>query len=89
MEYLTSFISYNLLPIILNMSLTGALVILFVLAVGQLACVIFTRGNCAIHDLMAGTIVVDYASQTIFKTTEDLIAYQKRMAAERAARAPY
>lgn len=71
-----------------TMGVAGTL-ILFVLAVGQLACVIFTRGNCAIHDLMAGTIVVDYASQTIFKTTEDLIAYQKRMAAERAARAPY
>ena len=32
-EYLGSFLSYNLLPIILNMSLTGALVILFVLLI--------------------------------------------------------
>ena len=43
--------------------------VLFALAFGQVACLIFTRGNCAIHDLMAGTIVVDYASQTIFKST--------------------
>ena len=71
-----------------TMGVAGTLV-LFALAFGQLFSLIFTRGNCAIHDLMAGTIVVDYASQTIFKTTEDLIAYQKRMAAERAARAPY
>ena len=63
--------------------------VLSALFFGQLACVLFTRGNCAIHDLMAGTIVVDYASQTIFKSTEDLIAYQKKVAAERAARAPY
>ena len=63
--------------------------VLFALAFGQVACLIFTRGNCAIHDLMAGTIVVDYASQTIFKSTEDLIAYQKKVAADRAARAPY
>ena len=71
-----------------TMGVAGTLV-LFALTVGQAACVIFTRGNCAIHDLMAGTIVVDYASQTIFKSTEDLIAYQKKVAAERAARAPY
>ena len=63
--------------------------VLFALAFGQVACLIFTRGNCAIHDLMAGTIVVDYASQTIFKSTEDLVAYQKKVAADRAARAPY
>ena len=64
-------------------------VVLFALFFGQLACLLFTRGNCAIHDLMAGTIVVDYASQTIFKSTEDLIAYHKKVAADRAARAPY
>ena len=71
-----------------TMGVAGTLV-LFALFFGQLACVLFTRTNSAIHDLMAGTIVVDYASQTIFKSTEDLIAYQKKVAAERAARAPY
>ena len=63
--------------------------VLFALFFGHLACILFTRTNSAIHDLMAGTIVVDYASQTIFKSTEDLIAYQKKVAADRAARAPY
>ena len=63
--------------------------VLAVLLFGQIGCVLFTRGNCAIHDLMAGTVVVDYASQTIFRTTEDLIAYQKKVAADRAARSPY
>ena len=71
-----------------TMGVMGTLV-LFALFFGQLTCVIFTRGNCAIHDLMAGTIVVDYASQTIFKSTEDLIEYQKKVAADRANRAPY
>ena len=71
-----------------TMGVMGTLV-LFALFFGQLACVLFTRTNSAIHDLMAGTVVVDYASQTIFKTTEDLIAYQKKVAAERAARSPY
>lgn len=63
--------------------------ILAVLLFAQIGCVLFTRTNSAIHDLMAGTVVVDYASQTIFRTTEDLTAYQKRVAAERAARSPY
>lgn len=64
-------------------------VVLFALGAGQLASVLFTRHNCAIHDLLAGTVVVDYASQTIFKSTGDLIEHQKKLAAERAARAPY
>ena len=34
-------------------------------------------------------VVVDMASQMIFKTTDDLIAYQKRVAAEKATRQPY
>jgi len=63
--------------------------VLFALGAGQLASVLFTRHNCAIHDLLAGTAVVDYASQTIFDSTEDLIEYQKKVAADRAARAPY
>lgn len=63
--------------------------VLAALLFGQLGCLIFSRTHSAIHDFLAGTVVVDYASQTIFRTTEDLIAYQKRVAAERAARADY
>ena len=64
-------------------------VVLFALGAGQLAGILFTRHNCAIHDLLAGTVVADYPSQTIFESTEDLIEYQKKLAADRAARAPY
>ena len=71
-----------------TMGVAGTL-ILGVLGCVQLASLIFTRTNSAIHDLMAGTCVVDYSSQTIFRTTEDLIAYQKQVAADRAARQPY
>lgn len=71
-----------------TMGVTGTAV-LFALAAAQLACLLISRTNSAIHDFLAGTVVVDYASQTIFRTTEDLIAYQKRVAAERAARSPY
>lgn len=71
-----------------TMGVMGTLV-LAALLLTQLGCVLFTRTNSAIHDLMAGTVVVDYGSQTIFRTTEDLIAYQKKVAADRAARSPY
>ena len=71
-----------------TMGLTGTL-ILFALLAAQVLCLMVTRTNSAIHDLIAGTVVVDKDSQTIFRTTEDLIAWKKRVAAERAARAPY
>ena len=71
-----------------TMDLTGTL-ILGALLVGQLVCLSVSRSNGAIHDLLAGTAVVDMASQTIFRSTEDLIAFQKKVAAERAARQPY
>lgn len=62
---------------------------LFALLAAEVLCLIINRNNCAIHDLIAGTVVVDISSQMIFRSTEDLIAYQKRIAADRAARQPY
>lgn len=71
-----------------TIDLTGTLIILALL-LGQILCLALTRTNSAIHDLLAGTVVVDMSSQTIFRTTEDLIAHQKRAAAEHAARQAY
>ena len=71
-----------------TMDVTGTM-ILFALLLAQIICLAATKSNSAIHDLVAGTVVVDKESQTIFRTTEDLIAWQKKVAAERAARAPY
>lgn len=67
----------------------GGTLVLFVLALAQILCLALTRTNSAIHDLLAGTVVVDITSQMIFRTTEDLIAYKKRIAAEQAARQVY
>lgn len=68
--------------------ITGT-VVLFVLVVAQLICLCVTRTNSAIHDLMAGTVTVDLASQQVFATTDDLIAYTKRIHAERAKKQDY
>jgi len=64
-------------------------VILFGLLLTQIILFCATQNHSQIHDLMAGTVVVDLKSQRIFRTTEDLIAYQKQVAAEEAGRSPY
>ena len=80
---------YVLLMLIFGtMDLTGT-VLLLVLLIAQVICLVTTKTNAAIHDLIAGTVVVDKDSQSIFRTTEDLIAWKKKVAAERAAREPY
>lgn len=56
------------------------------LLIAQLVCLAVTRTNSAIHDLLAGTVVVDLASQQIFGSTEELIEYTKRIHAEKAAK---
>ena len=71
-----------------NLGLTGT-TILFGLAVAQLVCLVVSRTNSAIHDLLAGTAVVDMGSQMIFRDTEELIAFKKRVAADQAAKQPY
>ena len=67
----------------------GGTLILFALLLAQIIILIANRRNAAIHDLMAGTAVVDYSSQMIFEDTQALIEYQKKIHAERAARQDY
>lgn len=67
----------------------GLLLAVAGLLLGQCICLIVTSRNALLHDLLAGTVVVDYNSQQIFRTTEDLVEHQKRVAAERAARQTY
>lgn len=64
-------------------------VVLIGLVLAQLICICVSRNNCAIHDFMAGTVAVDIASQQMFATHEDMLAYVKKIHAERAARQDY
>ncbi len=68
----------------------GPGIILLILA-GEVCAALLTRaqGCRLIHDLMAGTVVVDFASQRIFDSREDKIAFLKKEAAERAAKEAY
>lgn len=67
----------------------AAVILLGGLALAQIICVAATKYNCALHDQMSGTAVVDISSQRIFKSSEELIEYTKRIHAERANRADY
>ena len=54
----------------------GAIAILFL---AQIALVIASRTNSLLHDKLSSTVVVDFVSQMIFDTPEDLIEYKKRL----------
>ena len=50
---------------------------------------IATRTHTPIHDLLSQTVAVDMASQLIFDTPEELLAYKKRIHAESAEKSAY
>ncbi len=59
------------------------------LALIQMVLLFATRNNSLIHDCLAGTVVIDIASQMIFDTEEAMIEYKKQIYAEQAARQDY
>ncbi len=71
-----------------TMDITGTFVLLIILLT-QLIMITVTRTNSLLHDMLAMTVVIDLGSQMIFDTPEDKIEYQKKLAAERAARQIY
>lgn len=70
------------------MDLTGVIVIGLIYLL-ELILVCATRTHSAIHDLFAGTVVIDMASQRIFDSNEEKLAYQKKLAAEIADKSTY
>lgn len=85
----TMFPAYIIIMIIWgSLGMVGT-VILVALLLLQLILMAATQNRSLIHDLLAGTVVVDHMSQKIFRTTDDLIAHKKRIAAEHAARQEY
>lgn len=61
--------------------LTGVIVLLLI-ALLQIILVATTKTRSAIHDLLAYTVAVDYSSQMIFDTAEDMLEYKKKLHAE-------
>ena len=67
----------------------AALILLGGLFIGQIVCLSVTKYRCALHDQMSGTVVVDIASQRVFRNSQELIAHTKRIHAAEAARREY
>lgn len=55
----------------------------------QFILILATRRHTLIHDLLAQTVCIDVASQMIFNTREEKIAYIQKVHAEKAANAAY
>ena len=66
-----------------------SLAIPVILLIAQIIMLIVTHTNSLIHDKLSDTVTVDMASQMIFATEEDLLNYNKKVAAEKAERETY
>ena len=80
---------YIVIMLFFNMANIIHIAIVAVLLIAQIACIAATKTNSAIHDLLAGTVAVDIASQQIFRSSEELLEYTKKIHAERANRSAY
>lgn len=80
---------YIVIMLLFNMIGGLGTMILGAIALLQLILVAATKTHSAIHDKLAGTVVVDMASQMIFRTSQDLLDYKKRFHEEEVARKPY
>lgn len=64
-------------------------IVIFLIALLNLLLVLFTKYNQALHDILADTIVVDYSSQYIFSSEEEVIERKKEIAKEKANNSIY
>ena len=65
-----------------SLGIEGTLILLAFLVL-QIGLLIATKTHSCIHDLMAGTVVVELASQMIFDSEEAMLEYRKRLHSER------
>ncbi len=63
---------------------TVSIIILAALLIIQIICLATSRTNSLLHDVLAGTVAVDMASQKIFENREELLEYTKKHHAEKA-----
>lgn len=63
--------------------------VLVLIAVLQVVMMVITQTNSAIHDLLSDSVVVDFASQRIFNSEEELLELKKKIHEEAVQRADY
>ena len=77
-----------IMTVVIPLGIVGT-VVLIMFGVLQICVLMISKTNSAIHDLIAGTVAVDMASQMIFNSPEELMEYKKRIHAEKAKRETY
>lgn len=65
------------------------IIIIAILLIAQIICLAVTKTNALLHDVLAGTVAVDMASQKIFNDREELLAYVKKHHAEQVEKSVY
>lgn len=80
---------YIIMMIFFNSIGVISVAVLLVLLVVEIICLITTRTNSLLHDVLAGTVAVDMASQKIFESREALLEHTKALHAEKVADAKY
>ena len=56
--------------------------VLAAIALSEIVLLIATKERTPIHDIMSGTVTVDFASQMIFDSTDELLEYKQKKHAE-------
>lgn len=85
----------TMLPVLILMMLFFGIpdplgmIIMVVLALTQVIMFLFTKTRALIHDRLSHTVCVDFATQMIFETPEELIEYKKKLQEKMAQNAPY
>jgi uncharacterized RDD family membrane protein YckC len=76
---------FVLLSLILGTANIITLALLLLLIVAQVILLIFTQARTPLHDMLAGTVTVELASQLIFDTPEELLECKKKIHTESLA----
>lgn len=76
---------FVVISLFLNTAGIVTVVLLFLLIAAQIGLLLFTQARTPLHDMLAGTVTVDLASQLIFDSPEELLEYKKQLHAESLA----
>ena len=71
-----------------NLGVVGTVLLILILVL-EIFTMCYTKTRSAIHDLVSDTVVVDFQSQMIFESEDELIAYKTRIHEEEANKKEY
>ena len=74
----TMFPIFLFIMVLFGMLNIVGIIVLALFFILQIGVMIATQTNSSIHDLLSDTVVVDFASQQIFDSEEELIAYKQK-----------